>query len=210
MEVDMTQLHTDINLRCGLFEIDRAHHDGVSRSWTRTAVLVRNWAVRLVRNWTVRLVVTALTVLMAFAASSASAQVRLENTIKKVETFVNSAGTVERRLVDAMSVVPGDELQYTVHFVNNGTQPVDAGTIVITDAIPAHTEYLDGTAFGSGTQVWFSVDGEMFASPADLSLVKDGVEVNASASQYRSIRWNFGPALQPGASSYVSFNVRLK
>jgi len=178
----MTQLHTDMNLRCGLFSIDR----------------------------TVRLIVTMLTVLVAFAASSASAQVRLENTIKKVETFVNSAGTVERRLVDAVSVVPGDELQYTVHFANNGNQPVDAGTIVITDAIPAHTEYLDGTAFGSGTDVWFSVDGEMFAGPADLRLVKEGVEVIASAKDYRSIRWTFGPALEPGASSYVSFNVRLK
>lgn len=190
----MTQLKMDTTLRYRLFGIDRARRIGGGRSWPRA----------------VRLLTTTLTVIFAFAASAAEAQVRLENTIKKVETFVNDAGDVERRLVDANSVVPGDELQYTVHFTNNGELPVDASTIVITDAVPAHTEYLDGTAFGSGTQVRFSVDGETFAGPADLSMVKEGVEVIASAKDYRSIRWTFGPALQPGERGYVSFNVRLK
>jgi uncharacterized repeat protein (TIGR01451 family) len=178
----MTQLNMDKTLRCGLDQLRRA----------------------------VRLLTVTLTALFAFAASAAEAQVRLDNSIKKVETFVNEAGDVERRLVDANSVVPGDELQYTVRFTNNGNEPVDAGTIVITDAIPAHTEYLDGTAFGAGTDIWFSVDGEMFASPADLSVVKDGAELLAAAKDYRSIRWTFGPNLKSGDSGYVSFNVRLK
>lgn len=178
----MTQLNMDKTLRCGLNQSIRA----------------------------VRLLTVTLTVLFTFAASAAEAQVRLDNTIKKVETFVNKAGDVERRLVDANSVVPGDELQYTVRFTNNGNEPVDAGTIVITDAVPAHTEYLDGTAFGAGTDIWFSVDGEMFASPAELSVVKDGAELLAAAKDYRSIRWTFGPKLKSGDSGYVSFNVRLK
>ena len=117
---------------------------------------------------------------------------------------------MERRLVDANCVVPGDELRYTVRFTNDGTLPVDAGTIVITDTIPAHTEYLDGTAFGSGTEVQFSLDGEAFAQPMDLNTVKEGVEVLASAKDYRSIRWVFAPALEPGETGHVSFNVRLK
>jgi uncharacterized repeat protein (TIGR01451 family) len=158
----------------------------------------------------VRPLVTALVLLFALATSAAEAEVKLENTIKKVETFVNETGDVERRLVDANSVVPGDELQYTVRFTNHGTQPVDASTIIITDAVPVHTEYLDGTAFGAGTQISYSVDGETFAAPVGLSMVKDGVEVTASAKDYRSIRWTFGPALAPGDSGYVSFNVRLK
>jgi len=178
----MTQLNMDMTLRCG-----------------------RNQSMRAVRLLTV-----TLTLLTAFAAMSAQAQVRLDNTIKKVETFVNETGDVERRLVDANSVVPGDELQYTVRFTNNGNEPVDAGTIVITDAIPAHTEYLDGTAFGAGTKIQFSVDGEMFATPADLSVVKEGAELIVAAKDYRSIRWAFGPSLEPGDSGHVSFNVRLK
>jgi len=87
---------------------------------------------------------------------------------------------------------------------------VDAGSIVITDVVPAHTEYLDGTAFGAGTQIWYSVDGEMYAPPNELTVVNDGVEMLASAKDYRSIRWTFAPALDPGDSGYISFNVRLK
>ncbi len=147
---------------------------------------------------------------LAFGASSASAQVRLENSIQKVETYVNEAGEVQRRLVDAGSVVPGDELQYVVRFTNDGTVPVDAGSIVITDAIPEHTEYLAGTAFGAGTQIDYSLDGESYAAPEALKRLQDGREVAASAADYQSIRWRFGPALEPGASGYVSFNVRLK
>jgi uncharacterized repeat protein (TIGR01451 family) len=185
----MTQLKMDKTLRCGLPQ--------------------KNW-VQTQGYRAVRVITLLLTLLTVSAATTAHAQVKLDNTIKKVETFVNEAGEVERRLVDATSVVPGDELQYTVRFTNDGQLPVDAGTIVITDVVPEHTEYLDGTAFGAGTQVWFSVDGETFAAPADLSLVKDGIEVAASAKDYRSIRWSFGPQLDPGDSGYVSFNVRLK
>ncbi len=178
----MTQLKMENTLRCAVPPLPRA---------------VRLWSA-------------VLALVTACAVTTANAEVRLENTIKKVETFVNEAGEVERRLVDAHSVVPGDELQYTVRFSNNGKLPVDAGTIVITDAIPAHTEYLDGTAFGAGTDIWFSVDGEAFAPPQDLMVVKDGTELPAAAKDYRSIRWTFGPALKPGDSGYVSFNVRLK
>ena len=158
----------------------------------------------------VRVFVVAIAALAAAWAQSALAQVELVNTIKKVETYVDEDGSVQRRLVEAASVIPGDELQYTVKFVNRGDLSVDAGTIVITDVIPVHTEYLDGTAFGSGTEVSFSVDGESFAPPAELSVVRDGVESPASAKDYRSIRWHFAPELAPGSEGYVTFNVRLK
>lgn len=158
----------------------------------------------------VRMLTVVFAVFLAGAASVAHAQVQLDNTIKKVETFVNADGEVERRLVNASSVVPGDELQYTVRFTNSGENPVDAGSIVITDVVPVHTEYLDGTAFGAGTDIWYSVDGEMYAPPAELMVVVDGAETLASAKEYRSIRWTFGPALEPGDSGYISFNVRLK
>jgi uncharacterized repeat protein (TIGR01451 family) len=152
----------------------------------------------------------AFAVILAVVSASANAQIKLENTIKKVETYVADDGEVKRRFVDAHTVVPGDELRYTVRFTNSGDKPVDAGTIVITDAVPAHTAYMDGTAYGSGAQVQFSVDGQAFAPPHALQTVKDGMPTIASAADYQAIRWVFEPALEPGASSYVSFNVRLK
>ena len=141
---------------------------------------------------------------------NAHAQVTLENTIKKIETYVAEDGEVKRSAVDAESVVPGDELKYVIRFKNEGEQPVDAGSIVIRDLVPEHTEYIAGTAFGSGTNIFYSLDGENFADPEALKVVSDGTEVMADAGAYRAIQWSFAPELQPGESGYVSFNVRLK
>jgi uncharacterized repeat protein (TIGR01451 family) len=140
----------------------------------------------------------------------AAAEVKLENTVQKVETFVSADGETQRRLVDASSVVPGDELRYTITFTNAGADVVDAQSVVITNPIPADTEYLEDTAFGSGTEIVFSLDGEVFAAPEALTVIEQGVEVSAAAREYQSIRWTFQPELKPGESSYVSFNVRLK
>ena len=156
---------------------------------------------------TLRLLLITLGLLFAV---SAAAQVTLNNSVKKVESFLNEDGQVERQLVDALSVVPGDELRYTITFSNNGNQVVDAGSVVITNPIPESTEYLDGTAFGSGTEIVFSIDGESFATASELIVEEDGVEAPASAKDYATIRWIFGPELKPGETSRVSFNVRLK
>ena len=150
------------------------------------------------------------TTLIFVAAGSAAAQVSLENTVQKVETFVNEANEPQRRMVDADSVVPGDELRYTITFTNNGTEVVDAGSIVITNPIPDETVYLDGTAAGSDTEIHYSVDGENFGSAEELTISQGEAEVIASAKDYKSIRWVYQPALEPGETGDVSFGVRLK
>ena len=147
--------------------------------------------------------------LVSLAALLAHAEVNLQNSISKVEVWVDAEGNVQRRLVEATKVVPGDELQYTVRFSNNGTQTVDAGTIVITDAIPEHTRYVDGSAYASSAKIEFSVDGENFAPAAELLQQKNGEPVVAQAQDYAAIRWHFGPELAPGESGQVSFKVRL-
>ena len=144
------------------------------------------------------------------AHAAVASDVQVKNTIHKVTTYVDDNGQVRRRLERAESVVPGDELKYTVHFSNTGSRTVDAGTIVITDAIPPHTQYLDGTAFGAGTDIDYSIDGETFAKPDALTVTQDGVKSPASAQDITAIRWTFSPALNPGESGSVSFNVRLQ
>ena len=141
----------------------------------------------------------------------ALAAVALTTTVQKVERVAAADGTVTTKLVDAEKVVPGDEMHYTITFRNDSDAPVDAGSVVITNPIPQDTVYIDGSAFGSGTKITFSVDGtEHFATPDQLTVMRDGVEVPATGADYTAIRWTFGPALAPEAQSYVSFNVRLK
>ena len=144
-------------------------------------------------------------------AHAATAEVDIVNKVQKVETYVDADGVAQRRLVDADSVIPGDELRYTIEFTNRGEDQVDAGSIVITNPIPESTEYVDGTAFGAGTQILFSIDeGATFATPGELSSVATEQRQIASAQDYTTIQWQFEPVLTPGETGFVSFNVRLK
>lgn len=139
------------------------------------------------------------------------AQVDVANTVQKVETYVDDDGQVQRRLVGAHSVVPGDELRYTISFTNAGSGEVDAGSILITNPIPESTEYIDGTAFGTGTEILFSIDqGDTFAEATELTVTAGPDAVSASAQDYTTIQWQFQPELAPGETGHVSFNVRLK
>jgi len=153
---------------------------------------------------------------IALAAASlgwiapAAADVALTTTAQKIEKFTAPDGAVATRLIPAQKVLPGDDVRYTITFVNGGDKPVDAGTVVVTNPVPEHTHYIADSAFGSGTTITYSVDGgRTFHPAADLMVVRDGVKVPATAEDYTTIRWKFAPALAPAAQSFVSFNVRL-
>ncbi|MEM7217256.1 MAG: hypothetical protein AAF515_02755 [Pseudomonadota bacterium] len=150
------------------------------------------------------------------AVPAAEARIELVNVVYKVERFVDADGQVQRRMLPPNQVVPGDELHYAVEFRNVGTEAVDAKSVVITNPIPANTEYLDGTAGGKGSDIFFSIDsGARFGVPAGLVRTvagndgRDSVEP-ANARDYTTIRWVYQPALEPGETGTVSFNVRLK
>jgi uncharacterized repeat protein (TIGR01451 family) len=139
-----------------------------------------------------------------------AAQVILENTVKKVESNETASGFVEQRLVEVASVLPGDELRYTITFSNRGTQTAAAGSIVITNPLPEGTQYIEGTAAGADTDIVFSLDGENFEPAAALMLESQTPPVPATASDYRAIRWTYGPELAGGESGAVSFDLRLQ
>ncbi|MBV1906047.1 MAG: DUF11 domain-containing protein [Pseudomonadales bacterium] len=149
-------------------------------------------------------------VLMA-VAFQAAADVSLNTTVQKVESYLAEDGLRKTRLVPALEIIPGDELKYIVEYTNIGNTAVDKGSVVITDPIPADTIYLSGTAFGSGTEISFSADGgKAFSSERNLQVERNGEVVIARPADYTTIRWEFGPVLEPGQKGYVSFNVVLK
>lgn len=141
----------------------------------------------------------------------AFADVKLTTTVQKMERVAAPDGSVGSRLVPAEKVIPGDDVHYTITFVNDGKTAADAGSVVITNPVPENTHYVADSAFGSGTTIQFSVDGGKTFHPAnELSVVRDGVKMPATSADYTTIRWVFGPALAPAAQSYVSFNARLQ
>ena len=144
-----------------------------------------------------------------FTTVAVMAQVKLENSVQKMETYFDAAGEEAHRFVEANNVVSGDELRYTISLTNEGVEIVDAGSIVITNPLPPDTQYVAGTAAGAGTQILYSLDDEMFASAEELQVTRGGVRVTAGAADYRSIRWVYQQELGPGESSSVFFNLVL-
>ncbi len=152
-----------------------------------------------------------VTLLVALSSVQVFADVNLNTSVQKVQTYLGDDGQQRTRLVPAIEIVPGDELRYVIEYSNVGDLAVDPNSIVITDPIPKDTVYVSGTAFGSGTEISFSVDdGERFLAEQDLRVDKNGVETLASPEDYTAIQWKFGPVLEPGQKGHVSFNVVLK
>lgn len=147
--------------------------------------------------------------LLTAGGARAEGDVVLSHRVEKVETFINDDGVREERLVPTDRVYEGDELRYTISFANDTDETIEPDSIVVTNPIPAHTQYIEGSAYGAGTTVEFSVDGgDRFAAPEQLSVGgEDGPRV-ALPSDYTTIRWHYGSPLAPGQQGQVFFRVR--
>ena len=119
-------------------------------------------------------------------------------------------GEVELRRAPAEKVVPGDDVIYTITATNVAGTAV--GNVVITDPVPDHMDYRDGSAIGSDTEIAFSVDGgQSYGAPEALQVVEDdGTIRSATAQDYTHIRWKFTRDLPPGESRWVRFRARLQ
>lgn len=144
-------------------------------------------------------------IVLAFSAA-AHAQLNVHTTVQKEEVFVNDAGESEIRLVPAEVVVPGETVFYTITFVNSSEESAD--NVVITNPIENHRVYVDGSAFGPGTDMRFSVDGgKTFAAANDLTVTDNGDIRSAESSDYTHIRWVMKNNLAAGAQGTARFAV---
>ncbi|MCH7510421.1 MAG: DUF11 domain-containing protein [Proteobacteria bacterium] len=149
--------------------------------------------------------------LMSFVATPQETgviQIQTSADVEIIET--DASGETVTRLEPASKVVPGDIVIYTVSFSNTGSEPAE--NVVITNPVPRHMEYVDGTAFGPGADISFSIDGgQSWGMPEELVVTAaDGSERPAVASDYTDIRWILRNELQPGAQGFARFRTRLQ
>jgi uncharacterized repeat protein (TIGR01451 family) len=154
-----------------------------------------------------------LVVLMTIASSvSANAQeqeqeqgyLNVSTVVQKEEAVVSDAGEAETRLVPADIVVPGDRVVYTITFRNIGDEPT--GDVVVTNPIAENLTFAEGSAFGPGTVIRFSVDGgATFADRAALTVTQNGESRAATAEDLTHIRWTLQTELAVGAQGIARF-----
>jgi uncharacterized repeat protein (TIGR01451 family) len=150
-----------------------------------------------------------LTLSSAFAAEKESA-IELRTSAQIEVEVVTEDGGKEIQRIEAAKVIPGDEVIYTIHYANKGRQP--AGNIVITDPIPEHMLYQDGSASGEGAMVTFSVDdGKTFDVADNLTVTgEDGSQRPAGPSDYTHIKWMLEGELEPEMAGFVTFRAELQ
>lgn len=142
----------------------------------------------------------------AWAQDGESLEVR--TVVQKEEVVVGDDGAEERRMVAAETVVPGEQVFYTITFRNVGDAPAE--NVVITNPIAAELTYVDGSAFGPGMAVEFSVDGGVTFAPAgELTVSEDGEVRAATADDFTHIRWRLGSELDTGSQGTARFAAVL-
>jgi uncharacterized repeat protein (TIGR01451 family) len=150
-------------------------------------------------------------VLIALSAvAGAQGHLDVQTTVQKQEVFVNEVGESETRLVPAEVVVPGESVIYTITFRNVSGEPAD--NVVITNPIAEDLMYVDGSAFGPGMEILFSVDsGNTFAKADELTVVNEDGEIrDAAAGDFTHVRWVMQNDLAAGAQGTARFAAILE
>lgn len=152
--------------------------------------------------------------LMLAAQSMAAAKGAIElKSIAEVEvTVANEKGGKEVKRVEAAkaNVVPGDTVIFTNTYANTGKDP--ATGVVITNPVPEHMIYAEGSAEGKGAKIDFSVDKGKSYAPAVKLKIKgaDGKERPATAADYTHIRWTLEKPVEKGGKGSISFRAKVK
>ncbi len=150
----------------------------------------------------------AATLLACAMNATAQSQLEIRTEVQKEDVVTAEDGSERVELVEAETVLPGEEVIYTVTFANTSDDVAD--NVVITNPLPAELTYVDGTAGGEGTRVQFSADGGVtFAQAAELRVSDNGGERRASPDEFTHIRWVLDAALLPGETGTATFRARL-
>jgi hypothetical protein len=75
--------------------------------------------------------------------------------------------------------------------------------------VPVHMTLVPNSAFGPGSDISFSLDGEKFAPAGQLTVQENGAARPARADEYKHIRWVFKNPLPPGATAVARFRAVL-
>jgi uncharacterized repeat protein (TIGR01451 family) len=145
-------------------------------------------------------------------ATSAAAQdaghLNVQTVVQKEEVTITEAGEREVQLVEASTVTPGDSVIYTITFSNISDEPAE--NVVITNPVPENLTYIQGSAFGPGTTIEFSVDGgQSYAGADELRVPDNGGTRTATAEDYTHLRWVMQNDLPVGSQGVASFRALL-
>jgi uncharacterized repeat protein (TIGR01451 family) len=112
--------------------------------------------------------------------------------VTDLTTINGGAGALEiTKTVDVVTARPGDFINYTITYRNNGPAPI--GAIVINDATPAYTVYASGACATLGA-----------------GLTGCALTTQPTVNGTGALAWTLTGSLAPGASGSVTFRVKVQ
>ena len=141
------------------------------------------------------------------AFAQAQGCIVLKTIAETEKEVVNDKGEKSKVLVPAGKAIPGTEVVWTVTANNVCKQPADK--VAINNPVPEHMTLVPNSAFGAGSDISFSADGQKFAAAGQLTVVENGAPRPARADEYKHIRWVFKNPLPPGATAVARFRAVL-
>lgn len=146
----------------------------------------------------------ALGLSLAIPAQAQDRPVALSSSVLLVAPADAATGQPEK-LVDAASVVPQDQLVFTVSYRNTSNQPVT--DLLIVNPVPSTVRVAEQSA--ASTEV--SVDGgTRWGRLAQLTIAKaDGTRVPATVDDISHMRWVVA-RIEPGEAGTVSFRAAVR
>jgi len=115
-----------------------------------------------------RAAVFALSMVSVFSAPALAEGFVAEQIVERVLVTTDENGSETRAYEIAEEVAPGDEVRYSLIYVNEGTEAVEDVNLVM--PIPAEVTYIEASATGSATSVTYSDDGESFTPREDVTV----------------------------------------
>ena len=147
---------------------------------------------------------------LGISAQTQQGNLELKLVAQKEMVVTDSQGNKQIKRVEPAKVVPGDEIIYTITYTNVGTQAAE--NVFITNPVPEHMNYKEGSAAGMGTTITFSVDkGVTYDVPINLKIKNsDGTTRPVGAGDFTNIRWALTNPLPPKGTGYVEYRAVLQ
>lgn len=147
--------------------------------------------------------------LLGAQAHAADARcITLKSFAEVEQEVVDAKGQKSAKRVPADKVVPGTEVIWTVTALNTCKQASE--NVTINNPVPKHMQLVANSATGTGSDVTYSLDGQSFGKPEQLTVSENGATRPARATEYKHIRWVFKTPLASGATATASFRAVLE
>jgi len=143
------------------------------------------------------------------AQADEKAALNITMTVQEEVKTLNDQGKMSVQHIAPTSIVPGDIVIYRTEYRNNHPQAMTH--VVITNPIPKHLLYIQGSAEQNGVPVTYSINGGKTFAAADKLIVTDkkGATRPATIADYTHIRWVIASVL-PKETGTLSFRAKVK